>query len=558
MTHPGRYEPITPSVYGLGVNHSISASVDARMAAATTADQYLAPYYVMLFSDATQPPPTAIGASLNQALWAGYYTTVTGVNQIILPQNFSVGYIKIQRDGFGVLSLAEVEVFAGKINTVGAYQTGSGPVPPSILTDPYQTPLPLSSTFANYPIDGRWTIKVSQDTTSRALNPDGTGGAYGTLGDAVLVVTDWAGYVRTYYQDLAAVVTTTPKYGSLHATARWRDLHDELDRHGDWFDAFQVAVDGSAMVLPAPGGGRPEGVCYGIDNVGITGYWYCPESYGVPPTTSDYRRLGDKAAVMRLYDERVVAYQPYAGYVGTDYFTYLIYDGLNVQTHQIQGATGSSQALGGGVGDLVPTPKVEDTVIGSQNEVTINVRECRRVDYKVTFNAREAVHPLCVCAEMADGSSLLGNYTQCDLARTQLCTSLTSPLHPDSYYLSGNPSVSKITRPDPTQRQFVAMCLACAPTLTGPLAAIAALQSDPMRGKRGECLAQTMRAVYTLNNTGLCSPAPHLDCSTETHTQPGFETYSLLSLNSPLAAGYFTALGNSFGGEGLGESAPVP
>jgi len=558
LTRPGSYVPITPNVYGVGVNHSFNARIDAQMAAAATPDQYLAPYYVMLFADPTQPPPNDIGTSLNQALWVGYYTTVTGVNQIILPQNFTVGYIKVQRSGFGVLSLAEVEVFSGKINTIGAYQTGSGPVPPSVLTDPYQTPMPLSLSFANYPVDGRWTVKISQDTTSRAINADGTGGAYGTVGDAVLVVTDWAGYVRTYYQDLAAVVTTTPKYGSLHATARWRDLHDDLDRHGDWFDAFQVAVDGSSMVLPAPGGGRPEGVCYGIDNVGITGYWYCPQSYGVPPTTSDYRYLGDKASVMRLYNERVVAYQPYPGYVGPDYFTYLIYDGLNLQTHQIQGATGTSQALGGGVGDLTPTPKTADVVVGSLNEVTVNVRDCRLVNAKTRLNIREAVHPLCVCAELADGSSLLGNYTRCDLARTQLCDSLANPVHPDGYYLTGNPSVKKITRPDPKQRQFVAMCQACAPTLTGPLADIAAIRSDPMRGKRGECLAQTMRAVFTLNNTGLCSPLPHLDCSTETYTHPGFETHNLLSLNSPLASGYFTALGNSFGGEGLGESAPVP
>ena len=133
-----------------------------------------------------------------------------------------------------------------------------------------------------------------------------------------------------------------------------------------------------------------------------------------------------------------------------------------------------------------------------------------------------------------------------------------------------------------------------------------------MRGKRGECLTQTMRAFFMLNDTGnttsthpfntlyehaintlshytlsrhlsihfintpshppshllsslltpaipgMCTTRPRLDCSTESWTTPGREATNFLSLNSPLATGYFTALGNSFGGEGMMDAVSVP
>ena len=70
-------------------------------------------------------------------------------------------------------------------------------------------------------------------------------------------------------------------------------------RHGDWLDAFQVYPDGSTQIVPAPGGSRTLGVCYGIDNTGIGTYWYCPQNFGVAPQTSNVQKLGDKATVLR-------------------------------------------------------------------------------------------------------------------------------------------------------------------------------------------------------------------------------------------------------------------
>ena len=152
---------------------------------------------------------------------------------------------------------------------LSAYPGGPGPIQPSLIADPYQSHSPLNSAFNSFAMDGRWMIKVQQDISqavlpdgtglpstailsthplSRLVNPSshhtlsphpqlpshhthtpsliaGTGISAGTIGDCVLIITDLAGFTRTYYQDLSAVVTTTPKYGTLTATFRWEDTH---------------------------------------------------------------------------------------------------------------------------------------------------------------------------------------------------------------------------------------------------------------------------------------------------------------------------------------------
>ena len=43
------------------------------------------------------------------------------------------------------------------------------------------------------------------------------------------------------------------------------------------------------------------------------------------------------------------------------------------------------------------------------------------------FGLNSTLHPLCACAQAADGSGLLGNYPMCDRARTQLCQAYATP-----------------------------------------------------------------------------------------------------------------------------------
>ena len=87
------------------------------------------------------PPPLSSLAALAACSWLGYFADVTGLNQIVLPQDFPTGYVRVQRDGFGSLSLAEVQVTHTHTHSNPSHPLNSLPHhhPPSPLT-----PKPLS------------------------------------------------------------------------------------------------------------------------------------------------------------------------------------------------------------------------------------------------------------------------------------------------------------------------------------------------------------------------------------------------------------------------------
>ena len=140
----------------------------------------------------------------------------------------------------------------------------------------------------------------------------------------------------SYYQDLRAQVTSLPKYGSLTYTTAHTN-----SPYGDWRENFEVGPVGE--LVPIITLERNLGYCYG----GCSGK--------VKGQLLGHRVLGDVPMTTFLRGERVVTYQPLQGYLGPDYFTYIIYDGLNVQSHAGQ-----------------------DNSIVSQNEISIHVRNCRR------------------------------------------------------------------------------------------------------------------------------------------------------------------------------------
>jgi hypothetical protein len=465
---------------------------------------WLTPFWVMVFN--TTAPPSALNASINASIWVQRYETMGDLLNINLPEAMAVGYIKIQREGYGSLSLAEVEVYEEKINQLNSYDQGA-PVEPSALSAPYQPSQSFKHTFNHVPFDGRWLVQLTQDAT---LQRDyrGFSGAAGTISEAVLIITDLAGVVHSYYQDLRAEVTSLPKYGDLSYTAPHTP-----SPYGNWRENFEVTAEG--RLVPKLGGERPLGYCYGpdsyfnastqnADNV----YQQCPDNFGVAPLLSTLRVLGDTPETVYLRNERVVVYKPRQGYLGPDYFTYIVHDGQNVQTHEVQG---SAQ--------------------GSQNEVTVHVRKCRPytdkikrgLDAKVSPSfAADGSHLLCQCAQTE--ISQINNRTICDAARVMVCSSSAN-----------NDTVN-------SRDHFKAMCLTC---------------TDPRRGLlSGECQTQTIRAVSLLTSRGLCratkgpTATPFMDCSAETATEPGREATNYLSSKPPLLTGSFQKLMNSFGAYG--------
>ena len=259
------------------------------------------------------------------------------------------------------------------------------------------------------------------------------------------------------------------------------------------------------------------GICYGVDTTGTNGvrsgtngYRYCANSFGVPPSLSDHTH-GDTPVQTYLRNERVVAYVPNLRYEGPDFFTYEMYDGLNVQTHITQNGQ------------------------GTENQVEMHVRDCRPVDYNDQFNISSVVHPLCTCD--STDTSLIGNMVQCATARANVCGNSTS--QGSSSVIAGNV-------------HFYTMCEACSTVVTGTGTGTG---TDPLGSLRGECLWQIMRAVSMLKTVGLCSSKPYYDCTAESITVPGLDKVNYLSLKSTPAAGAFSELGNSFGGVGWFGSA---
>ena len=433
---------------------------------------------------------------------------------MILTVPLTVSYIKIQREGYGSLSIAEIEVYEEKINTMQSYEYGTA-IAASSITNPYQSSMPFNVMFNSLLFDGRWILQIKQEIGNppNATGPEGAvsginakktdegfGGSYGTISDVVLIITDMAGLVHTYYQDLRAEVKNLPKYGTL-----FEALSSTPSPYDDWRQAFEVTPGGE--LLPKTGGNRPQGICYGVDTTdersGVDGYRYCTDNHGVGPLLDIKNKLGDVAAQFFLRGERTIFYQPNLRFLGADYFVYVIHDGLNVQQH-----VGSS-------GKMVGT-----------NEVTVHVRNCRQYARQLQFGLTHEVHSLCICAQ--DEKNLVSNFAECTIAREAICVPsvINSPVYKNS-----------------TRLDFLNMCLSC----------------EVQGFESTDCVSETQRAVSLVTQRGMCVTDPYMDCTAETITTGGREAVNYLSLATPVTtirSESFTQLTNSIGSMGWYSSSP--
>jgi len=213
---------------------------------------WLTPFWVMLFD---APPPGDLTSSIATAIWSQQYFSVETMLQIVLPNSIPATYLKIQRVGYGSLSMAEVQVFQEKVNSFAYYSYGSE-IQSSPVTRPYQPVTPLDITYANVQFAGRWLLQITQDSAVAPKHNEGWSGSFGTISDWVLVITDLAGIVHTYYQDLTAEITSLPRYGKMYSAPRFTP-----DPYGDWREAFDVTESG--QIVPTEPGKQPRGMCYG-------------------------------------------------------------------------------------------------------------------------------------------------------------------------------------------------------------------------------------------------------------------------------------------------------
>ncbi|CAM9107382.1 unnamed protein product, partial [Ectocarpus fasciculatus] len=181
----------------------------------TTENIWLTPFWVMLFDDSLLLPPIDLEQSKSAAIWKKQFFVIEDRVQFNLEVDMSVRYVKIQRSSAGSLSVAEVEIYAEALDTLEWYSKGS-PIIPAPPMRPYQPLDSLQHQMGELRFDGRWVLQIDD----LGLDPpvkrfDGSSGGLSSISDWVLIVTDLAGLVHTYYMDLRAEIITLPKYGDL-------------------------------------------------------------------------------------------------------------------------------------------------------------------------------------------------------------------------------------------------------------------------------------------------------------------------------------------------------
>ena len=386
-------------------------------------NSWLIPFWVMIFLEDGTKPPIDLNESIAKAVWMDRYDSIDKVKQIVLTKKFeNVGYIKIQREGLGSLALAEVEVFEEKLNSLGWYTEGY-PIIAAPVLRPYQPEDSFGNAFDNVKFTSRWSLQITSSPVFTAGNIRGWEGSMGTVSDWVLVVTDLAGVVHSYYQDLRAEVKSLPKYGSLIATTT-----ESRQAYGAWKQAFELTENGP--IEASSDMQRALGICNGVDTTGMNGvrsgasqYRYCTSNFGVGPPLNN-RVSGDYPIQRFLRNERALYYIPRHNYRGPDFFTYVILDGPVVQ-REVEG----------------------------ESEVTVHVRKCRdSQDRRVAAG----VHSLCSCA--ASEKAVVDDWMTCRSVLTalcdeagyredflNLCVSCAGDL-PDDLYLAPMQCVSEVIR----------------------------------------------------------------------------------------------------------------
>ena len=158
-------------------------------------NMWLTPFSVLLFNTSTAPPIT-LTESIEMAIWFCDYQSIEHVLRISLPERYAATYLRVQKHGFGVLSVAEIKVYSQKLNTIDYYKKGT-PVQQSAITRPYEPAVPFFDSFQFFATDGRWNIRIEQDGSNDQPDVNGLFFSHGSISDVVLVITDHAGDLYT-------------------------------------------------------------------------------------------------------------------------------------------------------------------------------------------------------------------------------------------------------------------------------------------------------------------------------------------------------------------------
>lgn len=334
-----------------------------------------APMEILFFNASVQEVPSTLAEATKLAFLAMPIFREDGSSMrsrrdaiIAMPETVEVSAIRIQMRGAASLAIAEVQVYREQLqyfNTMPCHAL----VPSRPMTAAYQPEEPFSKTLQHVPFDGEWVLSID---TSPQMRQNGS------VGDWVLMITDYSGLTEAYYMNLVVNVYTLPKYGRLASVS--------TITLGNFQQLFMEAAVTPLQV--APGMERPLGRCV-LDPSTME----CVDNFGVPPRLTT-RRLGDIAIPQLLRQERLVRYTPKPGYLGQDQFTYRV---------------------------VVASAKlsIPDMLV----EVRVHVRNCRLHEYRQRMGNTLAKHAMCECQDSSTPEP--GAIANCSAAVAATCADMT-------------------------------------------------------------------------------------------------------------------------------------
>eukprot|EP00981_Chlorochromonas_danica_P004818 scaffold967_cov173-Ochromonas_danica.AAC.29 len=387
---------------------------------------WLTPAWLMIF-DRNTTPPSGLDDSLSACKYKVRFTTIDQVRTFILPTSMWATHVKIQREDLGALSVAEFEIYQPRLNLLEDYVWGSPVIAEQALL-PFQSHTPLTSAFELLPFSGRWLCRLVS-STNVSLPADGNN-LIGSLSDVVLVLTDYAGVVQTYYMEVIASVTTLPRYGTLFATTlgslkQFNSFPDSLLPYINLSPLQQQQLtdaEATSSIYQADDGrGLYLGLCYASDthnsfsNQNRAGkvsnsddmVGMCWQTFDRPPQLSAGLH-GAVPATRFVRGSRILVYLPQPGFHGDDAFSYTIYAPLGPQLI-IQNVTVE-----------LSVKKCEQWAFVDQ---TISSSNANETDVAVLIQSLpQAARSMCACRSIA--YDVVGGWSSdvCEAGRQSICS----------------------------------------------------------------------------------------------------------------------------------------
>ncbi|KAG7377048.1 hypothetical protein PHYPSEUDO_012250 [Phytophthora pseudosyringae] len=331
---------------------------EAAKAAASTAvrdpEQSMFPFWVLLFDSPAVMDVESFADAYDRATFAYRVDSKQenrSVISVVPPLDTKAQYVRLVAElPRGVLSIAEVEVFAEQNHVLSQY---SGGTPVRTAYHPGGTTWapeePFRYAFGGMPSEGSWTLAIADMAVNgsnlAAPRPNATAGG---ISDWTLHITNQAGETVSYFMDFQAQVHALPRHGMLYVGLDGTE-RDHLDVDGNGLldsieaDAYLRRYSpNSYQDLPA-----------NIRDRELKEFMLSYEAFGavqvlrdpserqlrLPSSVCDPECLaaikldpyfyvgleGDKALkLLRVVGERVVKYVPESGFRGLDAFTFSV------------------------------------------------------------------------------------------------------------------------------------------------------------------------------------------------------------------------------------------